>query len=141
MEGNIRFWILTTFIFGGTSLWQIAEKIVDAYRSRKKEQIERQSLQGDVDDKEFETMRKQLEFQDKRLEDYERKMREKEESDDKMREELIAMKRKKYELEDKYLKLERKYAEKDTLYRRDACLNRECAVRVPPESAREAGNV
>lgn len=141
MEGNIKFWILTTFIFGGTSLWQIVEKIIDAYRSRKKDQIERQQLQGDVDDKEFETMRKQLEFQDQRLEDYERKMREKEENDDKMREELIAMKRNKYELEDKYLKLERKYIEKSTQYNRDACLNRECALRVHPEIAKEAGDV
>lgn len=141
MDGNLRYWIITTFLLGGANLWQVVEKIVDRYSNRKKERIERQSLQGDVDDKEFETMRKQLEFQDKRLEDYERRMREKEESDDRMREELIAMKRKKYELEDKYLKLERKYIEKSTLYNRDACLNRECAVRVPPESAREAGNV
>lgn len=141
MDGNLRFWIISTFILGGTSLWQIIEKIVDIYRYRKKDRIERQSLQGDVDDKEFETLRKQLEFQDKRLEDYERRMREKEESDDRMREGLITLKREKYELENKYLKLERKYTEKSTQYNRDACLNRECELRQRPKERKEEGDV
>ena len=140
MDGELKFWIISTFILGGTNLLQVIEKIVDFYRSRKKDRIERASLQGDVDDKEFETMRKQLEFQDKRLEDYERRMREKEENDDRMREELIAMKREKYDLENKYLKLERKYIEKDTQYRRDACMNRDCTIRVSPDGRKEDGN-
>lgn len=140
MDGKIKFWILTTFIFGGTSLWQVIEKIIDLHRNRKRNRIETQGAQNDVDDKEFETMRKQLEFQDKRLDDYERRMREKEEMDDRLREDLIALKREKYELENKYLKLERRYAEKETQYQQlerkyqcDACLDRECTTRVKAE--------
>lgn len=141
MDGNIKFWILTTFIFGGTSLWQVTEKTIDLLRNRKRNRIETQGAQNDVDDKEFETMRKQLEFQDKRLDDYERRMREKEEMDDRLREDLIALKREKYELENKYLKLERRYAEKESQiqqlerrYQCDACLDRECTARVRPEN-------
>jgi len=119
-------WILT-FLLSGTNLWSIILYILE----RKKRNLEHKASQADIDDKEFETLKKQLEYQDVRLNGYEEKMREKEAIDDEMRARLVELKRGKYEAEMLVLKLTQKLNEKNLEYDRDACMVKDCSLRLP----------
>lgn len=88
MEMTPLSWILT-FILGGTNVWTVVMYVLE----RKKRALENKSAQTDIDDKEFETLKKQLEYQDIRLNNYEQKMREKETLDDEMRSQMVELKR------------------------------------------------
>lgn len=124
MEMTPLAWILT-FLLSGTNLWSIVLFILE----RKKRKLEIKSSQADIDDKEFETLKKQLEYQDIRLTSYEEKMREKETLDDEMRARMVELKRGKYEADMLVMKLTQKLNERNLEYDRDACMKKGCAMR------------
>lgn len=129
MEMTPLSWILT-FILGGTNVWTVVMYVLE----RKKRALENKSAQTDIDDKEFETLKKQLEYQDIRLNNYEQKMREKETLDDEMRSQMVELKRGKYEAELLVMKLTQKLNENETKYSRDACMVQNCPQRISPKT-------
>lgn len=129
MEMTPLSWILT-FILGGTNAWTVIMYVLE----RKKRSLENKSVQTDIDDKEFEILKKQLEYQDIRLNNYEQKMREKETLDDEMRSQMVELKRGKYEAELLVMKLTQKLKEKETEYSRDACMVTNCPQRISPKT-------
>ncbi len=127
MEMTPLSWILT-FILGGTNVWTVIMYVLE----RKKRTLENKSAQTDIDDKEFETLKKQLEYQDIRLNNYEQKMREMDTIYDDMRAQMVELKRGKYDAELLVMKLTQKLSEKEREYTRDACMVRECPSRLKP---------
>lgn len=125
MEMSPLAWILT-FLLSGTNLWSIILFILE----RKKRKLDIKASQVDIDDKEFDTLKKQLEYQDIRLNNYEEKMREKETLDDEMRAQMVELKRGKYEAEMLVMKLTQKLNERNIEYDRDACMLKDCSMRV-----------
>lgn len=122
MEMTPIAWILT-FVLSGTNLWTIVMYFLD----KRKRDLENKSSQADLDDKEFETLKKQLEYQDSLIEKYEAKLKERDSIDDELRSELMIIKRGKFEAEKLVLKLQIKYDE-------DACLQLNCPNRIKPKS-------
>ena len=123
----------------------LSERAADQIRSpRRKRKLETDSVaignaasQAEVDDKEFETLKKQLDYQDERLNSYEKKMKERDKLDDEMREEMVKMKRCKYDLEMQVMKLQNQLSVKEDEYRHDACMAHDCDKRIsykPQES-------
>ena len=115
-------------LLGGTSVVAIVKWISE----KKKRDIENAGKQIEVDNLEFETLKRQLEFQDERFNSLEAKMKERDKLDDEMRNEMIVVKRSKYELEVTVLRLSNQLTVKEEEYNRDACLNKECKVRQKP---------
>ncbi|MBP5400310.1 MAG: hypothetical protein J6Y35_01630 [Bacteroidales bacterium] len=132
--------IILNFVLGGTTLFGL----IQWFSERRKRKLETDSVaignaasQAEVDDKEFETLKKQLDYQDERLNSYEKKMKERDKLDDEMREEMVKMKRCKYDLEMQAMRLQNQLAVKEEEYRRDACMVHDCAKRIsykPQES-------
>lgn len=124
--------IVLNFLLGGTTLFSVIQWAAEK-RKRKLEAdgiaITNAASQVEVDDKEFETLKKQLQFQDERIASYEQKMKERDKLDDEMRNEMIDIRRSKYELEVKVMKLSRQLATKEEEYARDACFVRGCEKR------------
>lgn len=116
-------------LLGGTSVVAIVKWISE----KKKRDIENAGKQIEVDNLEFETLKRQLEFQDERYNSLEAKMKERDKLDDEMRNEMIVVKRGKYELEVTVLRLSKQLTVKEDEYNRDACLNKECKVRQKPQ--------
>lgn len=127
MEMTPISWILT-FLLSGTNIWSVLMYVME----RKKRNLDNKSVQSDIDDKEFETLKKQLEYQDVRLDNYEQKMREKETIDDEIRSQMVALKRGKYDAELLVAKLTKKLHEKESEYSRDACMVSNCPQRINP---------
>ena len=127
MEMTPLSWILT-FLLSGTNVWSIVMFVLE----RKKRTLENKSTQTDIDDKEFETLKKQLEYQDIRINNYEQKMREMDTIYDDMRAKMVELKRGKYDAELLVMKLSQKLSEKESEYSRDACLVRDCPSRKKP---------
>lgn len=132
--------IILNFVLGGTTLFGL----IQWFSERRKRKLETDSVaignaasQAEVDDKEFETLKKQLDYQDERLNSYEKKMKERDKLDDEMREEMVKMKQCKYDLEMQVMKLQNKLSVKEEEYRHDACMVHDCAKRIcykPQES-------
>lgn len=132
--------IILNFVFGGVTFFEFIKWIVQ----RRKRKLETDSVaignaasQAEVDDKEFETLKKQLDYQDERLNSYEKKMKERDKLDDEMREEMVKMKQCKYDLEMQVMKLQNKLSVKEEEYRHDACMVHDCTKRIsykPQES-------
>lgn len=132
--------IILNFVLGGTTLFGLIQWIAE----RRKRKLETDSVaignaasQAEVDDKEFETLKKQLDYQDERLNSYEKKMKERDKLDDEMREEMVKMKQCKYDLEMQVMKLQNKLSVKEEEYRHDACMVHDCTKRIsykPQES-------
>lgn len=132
--------IILNFVLGGTTLFGL----IQWFSERRKRKLETDSVaignaasQAEVDDKEFETLKKQLDYQDERLNSYEKKMKERDKLDDEMREEMVKMKRCKYDLEMQVMKLQNQLSVKEEEYRHDACMVHDCAKRIsykPQES-------
>lgn len=132
--------IILNFVLGGTTLFGL----IQWFSERRKRKLETDSVaignaasQAEVDDKEFETLKKQLDYQDERLNTYEKKMKERDKLDDEMREEMVKMKQCKYDLEMQVMKLQNKLSVKEEKYRRDACMAHDCTKRIsykPQES-------
>ncbi|MBR0078116.1 MAG: hypothetical protein IJP72_06950 [Bacteroidales bacterium] len=132
--------IILNFVLGGTTLFGLIQWIAE----RRKRKLETDSVaignaasQAEVDDKEFETLKKQLDYQDERLNSYEKKMKERDKLDDEMREEMVKMKRCKYDLEMQVMKLQNQLSVKEEEYRHDACMVHDCTKRIsykPQES-------
>lgn len=127
--------IILNFVLGGTTLFGL----IQWFAERRRRKLETDSVaignaasQAEVDDKEFETLKKQLDYQDERLNSYEKKMKERDRLDDEMREEMVKMKRCKYDLEMQVMKLQNQVAVKDEEYARDACMVRDCGKRIRP---------
>lgn len=132
--------IILNFVLGGTTLFSL----IQWFSERRKRKLETDSVaignaasQAEVDDKEFETLKKQLDYQDERLNSYEKKMKERDKLDDEMREEMVKMKQCKYDLEMQVMKLQNKLSVKEEEYRHDACMVHDCTKRIsykPQES-------
>ncbi len=128
MEMTHLSWILT-FLLGGTNVWTIVMYALEC----KKRALEHKSAQADIDDKEFETLRKQLEYQDTLISRYETKLHDYDDISDELRRKLFEIKRQKYESEKLVLKLRIKYDS-------DACLDFECRNRILPNTNQKQEN-
>lgn len=118
---GIGYWIITT-VFGGTSVWGIIMWLLE----RKKRNLDTANVQQDIDDKEFEGLKKQIEFQDARILNYDAKLNTYEQLFDELRNNYLTIKKNKFEIEQKVLDLEKKLF----LSKKSECLVDNCPNRI-----------
>lgn len=128
--------LILNILLGGTSVFAVIQWILEKKKRAaelKGMEISNDSAQSDVDDKEFETLRKQLEFQDERIAAYESKMKQCDAICDEMRQELISIKKIKYDLESQVISLKSKLSSRESDYQRDSCMRCGCPDRESPK--------
>lgn len=123
-------WILS-ILFGGTSIWGLIQHFLDRKKRKVDNQLDHAAKQHDLDDKEFELLKKQLDFQDGRLMSYEQKLKIQEELFDELRTDYITIKKEKFELYNKFFELQNRY---NNLKQKE-CLVEDCPHRKKSEHA------